>query len=204
MKKLSVDNPFFDLMGKFGDVVLLNLLFLVSSLPVVTMGASFAALYQSFDDMAEGNMVSAFRNFSSAWKKNLRTSTRAWLLILLSGCLLIFDLTFVGGMRREAGAYWKATGIGLGCLGLLWEMVFCYIFAVILRGETRIRKMVKRSLFLSVRYFPYTLIMIILNSAPAVCFVLGGKLLAAVLPLYLVFGFGLTAFLNTFFLRRCI
>ena len=46
--------------------------------------------------------------------------------------------------------------------------------------------------------------MIILNSVPAICFVLGGNLLAAVLPLYLVFGFGLTAFVNTFFLRRCI
>ncbi len=204
MKKLSVDNPFFDFMGRLGDVVLLNVLFLVSSLPVVTMGASFAALYQSFDDMAEGKLISAFRNFSSAWKKNLKTSTRAWLLILLSGCLLVFDLTFVGGMRRGTGLFWKVTGIGIGCLLMLWEMVFCYVFPVILKGETRIGEMVKRSLFLAVRNFPYTLLMIILNSVPAICFVLGGNLLAAVLPLYLVFGFGLTAFVNTFFLRRCI
>lgn len=204
MKKLSVDNPFFDFMGRLGDMVLLNVLFLVSSLPVVTMGASFAALYQSFDDMAEGKFVSAFRNFSRAWKRNLRTCTKAWILVLLSGALLVFDLTFVGGMQRGAGGQWKVVGMGIGCLLMLWEMIFCYIFPVILKGEARIGEMVKRSLTLAVRNFQYTLLMTVINSVPAVCFVLGGDLLAAAVPLYLVFGFGLTASVNTFFLRRCI
>lgn len=204
MKKLSVDNPFFDFMGRLGDMVLLNVLFLVSSLPVVTMGASFAALYQSFDDMAEGKFVSAFRNFSRAWKRNLRTCTKAWILVLLSGALLVFDLTFVGGMQRGAGGQWKVVGMGIGCLLMLWEMIFCYIFPVILKGEARIGEMVKRSLTLAVRNFQYTLLMTVINSVPAVCFALGGGLLAAAVPLYLVFGFGLTASVNTFFLRRCI
>ena len=204
MKKFSVDNPFFDFMGKLGDVVLLNVLFLVSSLPVVTMGASYAALYQSFDDMAEGKFISAFRNFSSAWKRYLKTSVKAWAAVLLTGVLLVFDLTFVGGMPRGTKGRWEVIGIGIGCLLMLWEMVFAYIFPVILKGETRIKEMRKRSLVLAVRNFQYTLLMIFINSVPAVCFVLGGDLLAAVVPLYLLFGFGLTAFVNTCFLRRCI
>ncbi len=202
-KKLSIDNPFFEFMGRLGDIVLLNFLFVVFSLPIVTMGASFAALYQSFDDMAEGKFISAFRNFSGAWKKHLKTGTKAWLLILASGCLLVFDMMFVGGMKRGTGGQWGLIGIGIGCLLAVWEMVFCFIFPVILRGETSVKEMVKGSLWLAVRNFPYTLLMAAVNNIPAICFVLGGGWLAAVLPLYVVFGFGLTAFVNTFFLRRC-
>lgn len=204
MKKLSIDNPFFEFMGKLGDIVLLNLLFLISSLPVVTAGASLAALYQSFDDMAGGEFISAFRNFPAAWKKNLKVSTKAWFLILLSGSLLVFDLTFVGGMNRGPGGQWGVIGIGIGCLLVIWEMVFCYIFPVILKGEKEMKNIVKRSFTLAVRNFQYTLPMIVMNSIPVICFVLGGGLLVAAVPLYLVFGFGLTTFVNTFFLRRCI
>lgn len=204
MKKLSVDNPFFDFMGRSGDVLLLNILFLISSIPVVTIGTSLAALYQSFDDMAEGEFISAFRNYTRAWKKHLRTSTKVWILILLSGCLLVFDLTFVGGMRRGTQGPWRSIGVGIGCLAVIWEMIFCYIFPVLLKGETQVGRMIKQSLFLAVRNFHFTFLMVVINSIPVICFIMGGSLLAAAIPLYLTFGFGLTAFVNTFFLRKCI
>lgn len=44
MKKLNIDNPFFEAMGRFGDVIIVNLLFLLCSLPVVTLGASSSAM----------------------------------------------------------------------------------------------------------------------------------------------------------------
>ena len=47
MKKLNVENPFFEFMGSIGDVMLVNLLFLVFSIPVVTIGASYAAMYET-------------------------------------------------------------------------------------------------------------------------------------------------------------
>lgn len=204
MKKLSIDNPFFDFMGKIGDMALLNMLFLLFSLPVVTAGTSFLALYQSCDDMAEGKFISAFRNFTRAWKKNLKIGTKMWILVLLSGCLLIFDLTFVGGMRRDAEGAWGIIAVGIGCLAVLWAIVFCYIFWVMLKGETQIKNIIKQSLYLAVRNFQYTVVMVVVNNIPVVCFLLGGDILAAVVPLYLTLGFGLTAFVNTFFLKKCI
>lgn len=204
MKKLSVDNPFFDFMGRLGDIALLNVLFLLSSLPVLTMGASVLALYQSCDDIAEGKFISAFRNFTRAWKKNLKTGTKVWIIVLLTGGLLVFDLTFVGGMRRDTEGLWGIIAVGIGCLAVLWAMVFCYIFPVILKGEVRLKAIIKRSLYLAVRNFQYTMLMVVVNGIPVVCFIVGGGLLTAVIPLYLTFGFGVTAVVNTFFLKKCI
>ena len=92
VKKLSVENPFFDFMGRLGDIVLLNLLFLAFSLPAVTIGASFTALYQSLEEMAEGEFISAYRNFTSAFKKHVKTGVRVWLVLLVTGGVLLFDL----------------------------------------------------------------------------------------------------------------
>lgn len=201
MKKLNVDNPFFNFMGRLADIVLLNLLFLVCSLPMITIGASLAALYQACDDMAEGEFVSAFRNFFGAFRKQLKNSIKIWLVFLLTGCLLIFDLIFLGGTGGRN--VWSIIGIGVGSLFVLWEMIFCYIFPVLLKKGGSIGEMVRESMLLAVRNFPYTIIMVLFNIIPFLCFILGGQVLISVIPLYLLFGFGLTAFINTYFLRRC-
>lgn len=44
MKKTNTDAPFFRLMGKIGDLVFANVLWLVCCIPVVTAGASFLLL----------------------------------------------------------------------------------------------------------------------------------------------------------------
>ena len=44
MKKTNTDAPFFLLMGKIGDLVFANVLWLVCCIPVVTAGASFLLL----------------------------------------------------------------------------------------------------------------------------------------------------------------
>ncbi len=48
------------------------------------------------------------------------------------------------------------------------------------------------------------MLMVVVNGIPVVCFIVGGGLLTAVIPLYLTFGFGVTAVVNTFFLKKCI
>ena len=157
-------------MGRLADLVLLNLLFLLCSLPVLTIGASIAALYQCCDDMAEGTFLSSFRDFSGAFRKYLKGSVKVWLVFLLTGCLLIFDLTF----------------------------------PVFLKKGGSMRTMLRESMLMAMRNFQYTLVMAVINIIPPACFMLGGGVLVNAVPLYLIVGFGLTAFVNTYFLRRCV
>lgn len=198
---MNIENPFFDFMGRVGDVMLLNLFFLIFSLPVITMGASFAALYQSFEDMENGEFVSAFRNFTRAWKKYLKTGIGAGAVLFLTGALLLFDLSFLGGIKGNGT--WGMVSIGVGCLTVIWEMVFGYVFPVMLTGEKRLKKLFGRSFLLAVRNLPVTIVMAFLNSGFIICFAAGGELLVLAAPVYLVFGFGLTVYADTLLLKRC-
>ena len=93
MKKFGIDNPFFAFMGRVGDILILNILFVITSIPVVTIGMSLSAMYRVTLRMArkECNYVAKeyFRACREEWKK----STVIWLIMLMSGGVLVLDVT---------------------------------------------------------------------------------------------------------------
>ena len=201
MKKLNIDNPFFEAMGRFGDVIIVNLLFLLCSLPVVTLGASSAAMYGTFREMEEGTEGSVPRTFFRYFTGSFRRSVLVWLFLLFSGALLVFDVIFLGYVGMNG--IWKAVGVGTGCLILLRELVFAWLPAVLSEGEKSGMESLKEAARRAVLHLPATLVMAALNNVLLICLILDVYYVMAVLPLYVVFGFGGTAFLNTKVIRKC-
>lgn len=202
--RLNIDNPFFEIMGRLGDIIIANILFIISCFPVITIGASIAAMYQTFQEMADGRGASAARTFFRAWKKYMRRSLPVWLVMLAAGALLLFDLLFLG--RAGQNGPWSIVSIGIGCLLLLWEMIFAYIFPTLpesLEEGIRGKELFQRSLYLAASHFPVTVLMIVLNSIPAVCMAASVSVMALAVPVYMTVGFGVTGYINTWLLRRC-
>lgn len=202
--RLNIENPFFEMMGKLGDIIIVNILFLVCCLPVVTIGASITAMYQAFQEMADGRAASVFRSFFRAWKGYFKKSLPAWLVMLAAGGVLVFDLLFLGRAGRDG--FWSVVSLRIGCLLLLWEMIFAWLFPVFPemdKEQVTGKALFQRSLYLAARNFPVTLAMIVLNSIPAVCMAASVSVMALAAPVYLAVGFGATGYMNTWLLRRC-
>lgn len=202
--RLNIENPFFEMMGKLGDIIIVNILFLVCSLPVVTIGASITAMYQTFQEMADGRAVSAFQGFFRAWKGYFKKSLPAWLVMLAAGGVLVFDLLFLG--RAGGDEVWSVVSLGVGCLLLLWEMIFAWLFPVFPemdKEQITGKVLFQRSLYLAARNFPVTLVMIVLNSIPVICMAASVSVMALAAPVYMTVGFGVTGYINTWLLRRC-
>ena len=60
----DIDNPFFAFMGTLADIVVINILFLICSVPVITMGASMSAMYDTMRKMREGKLTSGVSSFA--------------------------------------------------------------------------------------------------------------------------------------------
>lgn len=195
MKKFGIDNPFFAFMGRVGDILILNILFVITSIPVVTIGMSLSAMYRVTLRMArkECNYVAKeyFRACREEWKK----STVIWLIILVSGGVLVFDVTVGKDM-------WNALNIAVGALFFIWGMLFTYVFAVQARFENTVKNIFKNALYMAVRHFPFTVIMMALNVIPAVCILFGSMTMALAIPIYVAAGFAVTARINSVFLNR--
>ncbi|MFG6332834.1 MAG: YesL family protein [Lachnospiraceae bacterium] len=200
MKRLNIDNPFFEAMGRLGDIIIINLLFVLCSLPAVTMGAALAAMYRTFHEMEEGTEGSVGKTFFRYFGSGFGRCTPVWMFMLLTGGLLVFDVIFLG--YAGINGVWKAVGAGTGCLILLWVMVSAWLPVVLSEGEKSGMDSLKEAALRAVLHLPATLVMALLNNLLLICLILDVYYVMAAAPLYVVFGFGLTAFLNTKIVRR--
>lgn len=85
MKKTNIDSPFYRTMGKIGDLLFANLLWLVCCLPIVTAGASTLGLFTVVNKMAAKEDYTVRTDFFKAFKRDFKQSTALWLVILLGG-----------------------------------------------------------------------------------------------------------------------
>lgn len=195
MKRFGIDNPFFGFMSRVGDILILNILFIITSIPVVTIGMSLSAMYRVTLRMARKECNYVAREYFRACREEWKKSTVIWLVLLVSGALLVFDVMVGKDM-------WNALNAAVGALLFLWGMVFTHVFAVQARFENTVKNIFKNALYMAVRHFPYTVLMLSLNAIPVVCIILGSVTMALAVPIYIAAGFALTARINSIFLNR--
>ena len=82
MKKTNIDSPFYRTMGKIGDLLFANLLWLVCCLPIVTAGASTLGLFTVVNKMAAKEDYTVRTDFFKAFKRDFKQSTALWLVLL--------------------------------------------------------------------------------------------------------------------------
>lgn len=85
----------------FSDMFLLSLLFLITSLPVVTLGASAAALYYSISKVEFHGEGYLFRTYWKAWKDNLRYGIRMTLVFFVFIALAVSAIIYLQALTAE-------------------------------------------------------------------------------------------------------
>src|SRR5690242_3309365 len=84
----GVDSPLLRLLNRVADLMILNLLFLATSLPVVTLGASLTALSGTAMRIARGESESAAGDYLRALRRDLRQGTVLGLVVAGLGLVL--------------------------------------------------------------------------------------------------------------------
>lgn len=145
---------------KLFDLVALSVFFVLGSLPAVTMGASFSALYDAAVHAVRRGDGSVSRRFWHAWKRDLRQSLPVWLTVAGALFLLLLNI----GILRE-----KITGLtGLFFLIFYWVLLSlavitgCYAFPALSRFDMPPGWIIKLALYMTFRYFPISLLLLAL------------------------------------------
>ena len=161
---LSPDSKFTAFLGRFADMVLLNILFLITCLPVFTAGAASAALYtvcfRIFRNRENGIVKAYFRAFGD----NFRQGTALWLLLLFVCVpgILYFDAFFhMDGLLRYLFAV---------CLLIVVLSVFvaAYGFPWISQFRNRTGEVLRNCLILSLTNLPQTLCLCAIHLLPLI------------------------------------
>ena len=158
------------------DVIWAGLLWLLCSLPLVTLGASSAALYYGIVKCVRHERGRLTSSFFRAFRENFRTATLLWLLCL--GWLLIglgdlraFQLMGV----REGGVLYYVSRLFFLPLPLLLP----WLFAFVSRFQNTVFGSLKYTVYLAMRHVAVTLLLALELAA----FVLIVWMIPALLPL---------------------
>ena len=90
------DSKFTHYTNKFSDLITLNLWFVLTSLPLITIGASATAMHyvllRIYRDELEYSIT---KNYFRAFRENFRQATAIWFVYVVFGAVLFVDLLFV-------------------------------------------------------------------------------------------------------------
>ena len=87
----NMDNKFFTVMGRVADLIMLNVVFLICCLPIVTIGASLTALHYVTLKMTRNEESYIIRSFFKSFKQNFKQSTLIWILMAAVAVFLYME-----------------------------------------------------------------------------------------------------------------
>jgi len=196
MKNLfNLDNPFIQFLARICDMILVNFLFLICSLPVLTIGASLTALHKVAQDMSAEEERSSIRTFFRAFRENFKQATAAWLLVLIffvgMGCNLLLVASYLTGFSAQV------------CKWLLYLIIFlmlsiaAYLFPLIARYENTLRQHFINASVLAVVKLPRTVLAVGLNVLPLIVAYFSIPTFIRTLVFWFTLGFSMTSYITS-------
>lgn len=195
----NADNAFWRFMGKVADVIILNVLFLIGCVPIVTIGASATALYSVMLKLVKNEESYVFKGFVKAYKENFKQSTIIWLILLFVGLLLAGDLYLTTYVMKGNTTILKYL---FGVFAFLYLMIASYVFPILSKFDNTVKNTLKNAAIMSIAHFPWTLLLVIVNMIPAIVLFINLGYIMILIPIMIVVGFGLLAFINSFIFNR--
>ena len=199
----NMDNPFFRFMGRVADLMILNIIFLVCCIPVVTIGPAITAMYYTTLKMVRNEESYIVKGFFHSFKQNLRQGIIINLILLAIGILLFLDMrVVVGNFQGTAG---KAMYVVIWLGVVLYALIFVYIYPLLSRFYNTIRNTFTNALLISIRHLPVTILLVLLTLAPVVIVFIPQAMISSLLILlFMLMGFSTIAYVKSIFLVKIL
>lgn len=192
------DNPVMRGLGRVFDLVILNLVFILCSLPIITIGASITAMYAVTLKMVKNEEGYILKGFLIAFKENFKMSTKAW-MIMFPLSLLIYINILLSTEMPMFGSVFLVIFIILGMIAMFTGV---YVFPLIARYENTLKQTFKNALLLAIGRLPYTILLVILHIAPIVITVIDLHTFVFGILAWFMIGFSLVNWCCAKILRR--
>jgi len=193
-----IDNPIMRGMGRLADFIILNLLWVVCSIPIITIGASTTALYTVMLKLVKNEEVYIAKGFLKAFKENFKQSTIMWIIFLLISIVFVVDFVSIKLMSDEIGGILQILFLFMGALLAAWMV---YAFALQARFVNTVKNTLKNAMILVFAKLPFTVLIVLLTVGPVLVTFLTVRTLVIGVMVWFFAGVSLVAWLNSYLLR---
>ena len=196
----NLDSPVMSALSRMADLIIANILFIITSIPIITLGASTTALYTVVRTPGEKQYSSSvFKNYFKAFGNNFKKSTLIFLLLLIPAAIVVINLyILLVGLLENSIVNYIICAIPIVILLLVWN----YIFPLTACFENSIRRTFANAFVLSVAHLPTTIVVTVLNLLPAVMFIFFTEFFFKTLIIWVFIGFALITKVTSLLLDR--
>lgn len=166
----NYENGIMSKIARVADAVTLGVLWVLCSVPIVTIGASSAAFYYAYNNCIRQKMGYAWKTFFQSFKSNFKQATKIWLIVM--GILLIALLDSYLLELMEGSSVLidliRAVIIVLTLSCILWGL---YLFPYLSRFEIPSKDAMKNCALIALANLPQSLLLLLLFAVCAFGFV---------------------------------
>ncbi|AGU71981.1 DUF624 domain-containing protein [Streptococcus constellatus subsp. pharyngis] len=189
----NTDNLFMRICEKILDLVTVNLLFLLSCLPLVTIGIAKISLYETLFEIKGARRVKVTAMYMQAFRKNWKVGLKLGLLELLLVGISLFDLVLFWKQETMLFQMLKATCIGVI---IFTSLLFLCIYPLAAKFEMTVKDLLQTGLIMVSLHFPWFFLMIALLAVIVFFLSSSGFVLLLGFTLFVLVGFAALGFLQ--------
>jgi hypothetical protein len=199
MKLLDPDSPIMSFLARVADLVILNVLWLLCCLPVVTAGASTTAMYHVVRHLQEESISSVTRDFFRSFKSDFRQATPVYLLLLIPTAAVVMNAWILSAQSSDVvpvyvRAIWMVSA-------LMLTFVVSFVYPVMAYFDDTVWKTLRTAAVLAVAKLPRTVLISAINLLPIIMLFVSLPFFLRSSIFWLLIGGSLTAYLNMLILR---
>ena len=154
MKFLSPDSGFMRGLSDAVDAIWINILMLVTSIPIITIGAALTAGHDAVRRTLSGEGT-ATRNYFKAFRSNFAKSTGYWLIFGTTGTLCVYSWIVLQITPLLIIKF---------ALTILWLIGFEWVFALQARFENTVAGTLKNAFIFGISHIAMTVALVIVDA----------------------------------------
>lgn len=191
----DINGKLWGLLIRMTDLIFLNILFVLFSLPVFTFGASKSALYDQVRNLMKGDNNQIFKNFYKSFMIYFKRSTLIWLFYLL--CLAFISLNIYAILQLPPNGLTTLFTMSTTFVFLVLNITFFYMIVLNVYFENSLKNVIINGFKLALVNLPMTILLMFIEYLPVIIFFFFTHYFLYLITIYLVIGFSLSASINT-------
>ncbi len=184
---------------KVCDLMLLNLIFILTFITVILSGVAVTALYTVTLKMIRGKEYASIKDFLGAIRGNFISSVPATILLFVNIMLIfIFCNVLYAGMLVISSSAFVVLSISI----IFLTALLSYLFPLLAHFENTFLRHFRNAGLLALRNLPVTFLLVAVNLLPLWCVVFFPGALGYFAAFEQLIGIAAGAYLNSFYLNR--
>lgn len=196
---MKPEQKFFSFMSLVGDIILINVLFIITSIPIFTIGASYTALFCTIKRRIKNLESYIIKDYFIYFKDNFKNATVIWLFLVVY-ILIMLNLTIYISSNLENILLLIIYFI----LFLILAFILLYAFPLQATFVNKPINLIKNSILTSFAHLPNTFIAIFVISIPMCITLYFPSLFYFTFAYWVAVGFSISAILQNLILNSVL